>query len=133
MPPKLHHDGTEQFACFIKQLNNGRVAGLHSKAKGEEDARIIELYASPDYASDKPLELLPAWLCHHLWGDWATYAILEDAINDLNDWGLLADIHQYRQFNQDNAYLIQKLDLLEAERQSVIKNHALIEECLICS
>ena len=32
------NDRTEQFACFIKQLNNGRVAGLHSEAKGEEDA-----------------------------------------------------------------------------------------------
>ena len=31
-------DRTEQFACFIKQLDDGRVAGLHSEAKGEEDA-----------------------------------------------------------------------------------------------
>ena len=86
-------DGTEQFTCFIKQLDDGRVAGLHSEAKGEEDARIIELYTSPNYTSDKPLELLPTWLRHCLWGDQATYTILEDAINDLDDWGLLADIH----------------------------------------
>ena len=31
-------DRTERFACFIKQLDDGRVAGLHSEAKGEEDA-----------------------------------------------------------------------------------------------
>ena len=31
-------DRTEQFTCFIKQLDDGRVAGLHSEAKGEEDA-----------------------------------------------------------------------------------------------
>ena len=124
-------DGTERFACFIKQLDDGRAAGLHSEAKGEEDAQIIELYGSPDYASDQPLKPLPAWLRHHLWGDQATYAILEDAINDLDDWGLLANIHQYRQFDQDNAYLVQKLELLEAERQSVIKNHALIEDQLV--
>ena len=55
-------DGTERFTCFIKQLNDGRVAGLHSGATSEEDARIIELYTSPDYASDKPLEPLPTWL-----------------------------------------------------------------------
>ena len=59
-------DRTEQFACFIKQLDNGRVAGLHSGAKGEEEAQIIELYASPDYSSDKPMELLPPWLHHCL-------------------------------------------------------------------
>ena len=88
-------DGTERFACFIKQLDDGRVAGLHSGAKSEEDARIIELYASPDYASDKPLEPLPTWLRHRLWGNRATYAILEDAVNDLDDWGLLADVHRY--------------------------------------
>ena len=63
------NDGTEQFTCFIKQLNDGRVAGLHSEAKGEEDARIIELYTSPDYTSDKPLEPLPTWLHCRLWGD----------------------------------------------------------------
>ena len=84
---------TEQFACFIKQLNDGRVAGLHSRAKGEEEAQIIKLYATPDYSSDKPMELLPTWLHCHLWGDQAMYAILEDAINDLDDWGLLADVH----------------------------------------
>ena len=115
-------DGTERFACFIKQLDDGRVAGLHSQAKSEEDAQIIELYTSPDYASDKPLEPLPTWLHHCLWGDRTTYAILEDTVNDLDDWGLLADIHQYRQFDQDNAYLVQKLELLEAERESVVKN-----------
>ena len=108
-------DGTERFACFIKQLDDGRVTGLHSQAKSEEDAQIIELYATPNYASDKPLEPLPAWLCHCLWGDCATYAILEDAINDLDNWGLLANIHRYRQFDQDNAYLVQKLELLEVE------------------
>ena len=108
-------DRTERFTCFIKQLDDGRVAGLHGLAKGEEDARIIELYASPDYSSDKPLEPLPTWLCRRLWGDHATYSILKDAINDLNDWGLLADVHRYRQFDQDNAYLVQKLELLEVE------------------
>ena len=124
-------DGTEQFACFIKQLDDGRAAGLHSQAKGEEDTRIIELYASPNYASDKPLEPLPTWLCRRLWGDRATYAILKDAVNNLDDWGLLADVHRYRQFNQDNAYLVQKLELLKAEQESVVKNWALIEDCLI--
>ena len=86
-------NGTEQFACFIKQLDDGRVARLHSLAKGEEEACIIELYATPDYASDKPLEPLPTWLHRRLWGDQATYSILEDTINDLDDWGLLADVH----------------------------------------
>ena len=60
-------DGTEWFACFIKQLDNGRVVGLHSGAKGEEEAWIIELYASPDYTSDKPIEPLPSWLCCCHW------------------------------------------------------------------
>ena len=62
-------DGMEWFACFIKQLDDGRVTGLYSRAKGEEEAQIIELYASPDYSSDKPMELLPPWLHHHLWGN----------------------------------------------------------------
>ena len=87
------NDRTERFACFIKQLNDGRAAGLHSRATSEEDAHIIELYASPNYSSDKPLKPLPTWLRRRLWGDRTSYAILEDAVNDLDDWGLLADIH----------------------------------------
>ena len=125
------NDRTEQFACFIKQLNDGRVTGLHSGAKSEEDAWIIELYASPDYSSDKPLEPLATWLHRRLWGDRATYAILEDAVNDLDDWGLLADVHRYQQFDQDNAYLVQKLELLEAEQESIVKNRAIIEDRLV--
>ena len=78
-------DSTEWFACFIKQLDDGRVAGLHAKSKGEQEAWIIELYASPDYSTDKLMEPLPNWLQHQLWGDWSTYALLKDAINDLND------------------------------------------------
>ena len=126
-------DGTEQFACFIKQLNDGRVAGLHSGAKGEEEAQIIELYASPDYTTDKLIEPLPSWLHRHLWGNCALYAILEDAINDLDNWGLLADIHCYRQYDQDLTYIMQKMELLEAEGQSIYKAHALCEECLIAA
>ena len=68
------------------------------------------------------MEPLPAWLCHRLWGYQVTYAILEDAVNNLNDWGLLADVHQYRQYNKENAYIVQKLDLLEVEQQSIIKS-----------
>ena len=93
------NNSTEWFTCFIKQLDDGRVAGLHFEVKGEEEARIIELYASPDYSTDKPMEPLPSWLCHCLWGDQVTYSILEDAVNDLDDWGLLMDVHCYQQYD----------------------------------
>ena len=53
-------DGTEQFTCFIKQLDNGRVAGLHLGEKGKEEAQIIELYTSSDYTTDKLIEPLPS-------------------------------------------------------------------------
>ena len=129
--PPGYKENNGRLPNFTIPLNNGRVARLHSLAKGEEEARIIELYATPDYTSDKPLEPLPTWLCHCLWGNRATYSILEDAVNGLNDWGLLADIHQYRQFDQDNAYLVQKLELLEAEHKSIVKNRALIEDHLV--
>ena len=79
------------------------------------------------------MELLPAWLCCHLWGDQATYAILKDAVNDLNDRGLLADVHQYCQYNQESSHITQKLELLEADHQSAIKHHAIIKECLIAA
>ena len=126
-------DGTEQFACFIKQLNNGRVTGLHSGAKGEQEAWIIELYASPDYTTDKPMEPLPSWLHHQLWGNWAAYTILKDAINDPDDWGLLTDVHHYHQYDQEHAYLVQKVELLEADIQTMHKSRHQCEEQLIAA
>ena len=95
------NDGLEQFACFIKQLNNGRVTGLHAGAKGEEEAQIIELYTSPNYSTDKLMESLPSWICHCLLGDWATYALLEDTVNDLDDWGLLANVQHYHNMTKN--------------------------------
>ena len=124
-------NSTEQFTCFIKQLNDGRVTGLHSRAKGEQETQIIELYASPDYTTDKPMEPLPCWICHWLWGNHATYTILEDAINDLNNWGLLANIHHYCQYNQEHTYLVQKMELLEADIQTMCKSRHQCEEWLV--
>ena len=124
-------DRTEQFACFIKQLDNGRVTGLHSGAKSKEEAQIIDLYASPDYTTDRLMEPLPSWLHCWLWGDHTSYALLKDAVNDLNDWGLLADIHWYRQYDQDITHITQKMELLEADSQNLHKTCHLCEECLI--
>ena len=48
----------ESPAIFIKQLDNGQVAGLSTMARGEHDAHIVELFAAPAL-DEQPLEPLP--------------------------------------------------------------------------
>ena len=78
-------------AIFIKQLNNGRVAGLSAMARGEHDACIVDLFAAPAL-DEQPLEPLPHWFCTHLWGNDTDFHPLCEAVIALFNWGILAEV-----------------------------------------
>ena len=81
-------------AVFIKQLDNGRVAGLSTMARGEHDAHIVNLFAALAL-DEQPLKPLPHWFHAHLWGDTTDFHLLQKAIITLNNWGILAEVQQY--------------------------------------
>ena len=81
-------------AVFIKQLDDGRVAGLSAMARGEHDAHIVDLFTAPAL-NEQPLEPLPHWFHAHLWGDTTDFHPLHEAIIALDDWGILAKVQQY--------------------------------------
>jgi hypothetical protein len=104
---------------------------LHALSKGTNGAHIIDLYASPDYSDDKLIEPLPSWFRCKLWGDVPSYAILEDAIVDLNDWEALAEVKRYRKYDEEHKYIMQKLQLLKADLQSIEGARQLCKERLV--
>ena len=81
----------ESPAIFIKQLDDGQVAGLSTMARGEHDAHVVKLFAALAL-DDQPLEPLPHWFHAHLWGDNTDFHPLHEAVITLNDWGILAEV-----------------------------------------
>ena len=103
----------ESSAIFIKQLDDRQVVGLSAMARGEHDAHIIELFPAP--ALDKqPLEPLPHWFCTCLWGDDTNFHPLHEAIIALNNWGILAEVQQYRVLDREVAMLQAESHLVDA-------------------
>ena len=82
-------------------------------ARGEHDAHIVNLFAAP--ALDKqPLEPLPHWFHTHLWGNDTDFHPLCEAIITLDNWGILAEVQQYRVLDQEVAALQAESCLVDA-------------------
>jgi hypothetical protein len=103
----------EKPAVFIKQLDDRRVARLAANATGDHDAQIIDLYAHPEF-DDFPLSLLLSWFCARLWGTEIDYHPLREAIIDLDDWPLLAEVTRYRVLDREVDTLHAELRLAQA-------------------
>ena len=94
----------ESPAIFIKQLDDGRVAGLSAMARGKHDACIINLFTTLTL-DEQPLEPLPHWFRAHLWGNDTDFHPLRKAVIALDNWGILAEIQQYRVLDREVAAL----------------------------
>jgi hypothetical protein len=69
-------EGLYQEAKWIQLNNDGTVSGYHSSQGPNEQPYTINLYATPNYSVDSPLELLPAWFRHMLTGPGGDFQIL---------------------------------------------------------
>ena len=79
-------------AKWVKQLNDGCVAG-YSHQDGPTDAPfIIEPYAAPSFDYKEPATPLAFWYTHLLTGSLAKFMALHNATADLDDWGLLGEV-----------------------------------------
>ena len=103
----------ESLAIFIKQLDDGRVAGLSSRARGEHDACIVDLFTTPSL-NNWPLKPLPHWFHTCLWGNHTNFHLLQEAIIALNDWGILTEVKQYQVLDQEVATLQAESCLVDA-------------------
>ena len=103
----------EHPAVFVKQLDDGRVPGLSTVARGEHDAHIIDLFTAPAL-DEQPLKPLPHWFCTCLWGDTANFHPLHKAIIALDNWGILAEVQQYWVLDQEVAALQAESCLVDA-------------------
>jgi hypothetical protein len=94
-------EGLYQEAKWIQLNDDGTVSRYHSSQGPNERPYIIDLYATPDYNMDSPLEPLPAWFQHMLTSPGGDFQILQEAVADTGDWGYAREIAHYRQLDDD--------------------------------
>ncbi|KAH9996388.1 hypothetical protein BJV74DRAFT_883677 [Russula compacta] len=90
--------------------NNGRLPEFTiTTPNGEKPA----LYARPDF-DDFPLSPLPPWFRARLWGTEVDYHPLREAVINLDDWPLLAEVTRYRVLDRECDTLRAELRLAQA-------------------
>jgi hypothetical protein len=77
---------------LIRLNNNGTISGYHSTQGPNQQPHIIDLYAAPDLSVDSPLKALPNWFRYILTGPGGDFQILQQAVADMDDWGLAREI-----------------------------------------
>jgi hypothetical protein len=119
-------DGLYQEAKWIRLNDNGTVSGYHSTQGPNEQPYIIDLYATPDYSVDSPLEPLAAWFRHMLTGPGGDFQILQDAVADTGDWGYAWEIARYRELDYDILAVAVKIEEYQRDLDAA---HARLGSC----
>jgi hypothetical protein len=103
-------EGLYQEAKWIHLNDDDTVSGYHSSQGPNERPYIIDLYATPDYSVDSPLEPLPAWFRHMLTSPGGDFQILQEAVADTGDWGYTWEIARYHQLDDDITAMAVKIE-----------------------
>ena len=105
-------------AKWIKQLNSGRVAMLSAQDGPNTKPYITDIYTSPIYGSS-PAEPMPYWFRDLLTGPSTLFLTLRDAIADLDDWGILADVLRFRNLDKQVSKAHLDIAILEAKLEGL--------------
>jgi hypothetical protein len=68
------------------------------------------LYTAPNYSIDSPLEVLPSWFRHMLMGPGGDFQILQQAVADMDNWGLAYEVMRYRELDDDVTTVAIKIE-----------------------
>src|SRR6266403_1417645 len=107
-------EGSDVPAKWVKQLDDGRIAGYSEHNSTRDLPYIKEIYAAPFNSALNPPEVLPFWLWETLQGASIQYQEFRRAVRNLDDWGLYTEVLCYRQLDEDILSLKAQLDLNHA-------------------
>ncbi len=111
--------GLSNPAKWVRKLNDGRVVGYSTEDGPHDLPHVCEIYASPKYTAD-PAEPLPHWIHETLQGPAPGYAALLDAVKATDDWGLKADVMQFRTLDEHIITYKVQLNRTHGELKSTI-------------
>ncbi len=106
-------------AKWVKKLDDSRVTGYSTEDSPHDLPHVCKIYASPKYTAD-PAEPLPHWLHETLQGPAPGYAALLDAVKSMDNWGLEADVMQFRTLNERVIHYKAQLNHTHGELKSTI-------------
>jgi hypothetical protein len=119
--------GLYRLAKWIQQRDDGTVAGYTDREGPSDDPHITEVYATPDYDTNTNPEPLPHWVSEVLIAEGAKFHIFCEAVAELDDWGLLADMQRHHTITDRLRDVRFQLDALSWESDSLINQRDLCE------
>jgi hypothetical protein len=102
--------GLYQETKWVRLNDDGTVSGYHGSQGPNERPYVIDLYATPDYSIDSPLEPLSAWFHHMLTGPGGDFQILQEAVADTGDWGYAREIAHYHMLDDEVTAMAVKIE-----------------------
>jgi hypothetical protein len=124
-------DRLYQEAKWIKLNGDSTVSGYHSMQGPNEQPHVIDLYASPDYSINSPLEALPAWFRHMITSPSGDFQILQQAVADTDNWGLACEIVCYRKLDDNVTVVTVKIEEYQCDLDAVRAWLTSCESCLM--
>ena len=77
-----------------------------------------------------PCEPIIPWLHNILKGNTSQFAMLLEAVEELGDWGISADVRHYREFDDQVVYLHNQINKIKQDLACITEMCQLIEFCL---
>jgi hypothetical protein len=114
-------------AKWIQQRDDGTVAGYTDRDGPSDDPHVTEVYAVPNYDTNTNPEPLPHWVSEVLTAEGAKFHVFREAVAELDDWGLLADVQRHRGITDRLRDVRCRLDALSWESDSLINQRDLCE------
>lgn len=121
-----------QPAKWIKQLDSGQVAMLSAQDGLNTEPIITEVYASPIYPSN-PINPMPYWFCDLLTGPPPLFLTLCNAVANLDDWGILANVLCFCNLDKQVLKAHAEIAILKAKLKSLRLACSLAQSCLKAS
>src|SRR6267142_123424 len=128
--------GLSRPAKWIKLNDDGTVLGFADMDGPKSDPHVADLYAQPDdqYTEEgdaKPALPLPPWFRFLLVGPSVNFALLHNALIDLNDWGLTCKVHRYRDLDREFTDTCIKLEQMQVDLNAISQARAASETRLL--
>ena len=113
---------TTVLAKWVRQLDDGRVAGFGQHQAAEEALHITSLYLTPSYDIEDPPELLPGWFRALLMGPSPQYHVFREEIAWLDDWSILAEVKRHRALNNELGEVCHQIGVLDAQTDDLVES-----------
>jgi hypothetical protein len=114
-------DGMWQPTHWVKQLPDGRVAGLPKEHGPDEVPWVQQIYATPFDDGDDDYMVMPTpyWLLELLKGPSVAYSTLDKAVHEDRDWGLHSDVRMYRELKHHHINKQLQVNLLQMQLKGI--------------